>query len=365
MSKVANFLRTGPSSALLIEGWHWWLDEIRAMVPPAIGRLLADPADWLVFDVCENSLILGKMGSGGYQRLDSIDLLEAEVPVKPLVVSSQLRKPGLSLERLAIAVTANQILLRELDLPLAAPRHLRALVLHELDRCQPLPPSQIYFDCRIVDRDLSRHRMRVELAVIKRPGVDRLVAILAGWGLVPQIVGLRDQAAWTFNFLREQKRSRRQRLSSTGLLAILALFLSVGAVKSILDRHELYAQNLQATVQAAKGSAEQIEVNRHQADEIADRVGFLAERRRSGPVGPWIEALTHALPDGTWAADIERHGQSLRIRGYSKAASALIGLLDASPWFTNARFTAPLVPAGTPGVERFDLTLDLRAGGAE
>lgn len=365
MNKVANFLRTGASSALLIEGWHWWLDEMREMMPPAISRILTAPADWLVFDVCENSLILGKVGAGGYQRLDSIDLLEAELPVKPLVVSSHLRTAGLSVERLAIALAPNQALLRVLDLPLTTPRHLRALVLHELDRCQPLPPSQIYFDCRIIHRDPVRHRMRVELAVVKRAGVERLIEILAVWGLAPQIVGLRDQTAWPFNFMREQKRPPRLRLSSTGLLVVLSLLLAVGTVKSIFDRHNAYARNLQTAVQIAKGSAEQIETMRHQADEIADRVGFFAERRRSGPAGAWIEALTHALPDGTWVIDIERHGQSVRLRGYSKAASALIGLLDASPWFANARFTAPLTPAASPGIERFDLTLDLHTGEAE
>lgn len=362
MSKVADLLRTGTTGALLIDGWHWWLDELRGMVPPGASRLLATQSSWLVLDLSENSLIVGQLAGGNYQRLDSIDLLEAELPAKPAIIAACLQKSGMSIDRVAVALSPKQVLLRQLDLPLTAPRHLRALVRHELDRCQPLPTDQIHFDCRILSRDPARHRMRVELAIVKRAPVDRMTIILAGWGLAPQIVGLRDSAAWPFNFLRERKKTRRLRLSLTGCLVVVSLGLSLGALKAVFDRHETYAETLHTAVSTAKLAAGEVEAKRHQTDELADRLGFMAERRENGPAGPWIEALTKALPDGTWAVDVERHGQSLRLRGYSKDASALIGLLDASSWFGNAHFTAPLTPAGTPGTERFDLTLDLRAG---
>lgn len=362
MSKVADLLRTGTSGALLIDGWRWWLDELRGMVPPGLSRVLATQSNWLVLDLSENSLIVGQLLGGNYQRVDSIDLLEAELPAKPAVIAACLQKSGMSIDRIAVALSPKQVLLRQLDLPLTAPRHLRALVRHELDRCQPLPTDQIYFDCRILSRDPSLHRMRVELAIVKRALVDRMTTILAGWGLAPQIVGLRDSSAWPFNFLRDQRKSRRLRLSLTGCLLILSLGLSLGALKTVFDRHDARAEALRVAVAAAKAAAGEVEAKRHQADGIADRLRFMAERYDNGPAGPWVEALTRALPDGTWVVDVERHGQSLRLRGYSKEASALIGQLDASPWFGNAHFTAPLTPGGLPGAERFDLTLDLRGG---
>jgi general secretion pathway protein L len=186
---------------------------------------------------------------------------------------------------------------------------------------------------------------------------------LAGWGLAPRVVGLRDAGAWPVNFLRERKQPRRLRLSLSGSLLILVFLLAGLALKAGFDRHDAYAYNLRAEAAAAKTAAADVEAKRHQADEIADRLGFIAAARRNGLAGPWLEALTRALPDGTWVVDIERHGQSVRLRGYSKDASALIGLVDASSRFANARFTAPLTPAGAPGTERFDLTLDLRPGG--
>lgn len=362
MAKVVDLLKTGTTVTLLIDGWNWWLDEIRAMIPPTLTRLFVSQPDWLVLDVSENSLIVGQIVMGAYRRFDSVDLLEANLPSRPSLISSSFQKPGMSEDRVAVTLAPRQVLIRELDLPLTAPRHLRALVQHELERSQPLPTDQIYFDCRIIRRDSAKHRMRVEIAVVKKTPVDRVRALLAGWGLTPRIIGLRDGAAWPVNFLRDQKNPVRLRLSVRGALAILAVTLSMAMVKVGFDRHDAYAEALRTAVASAKAAATEVEASRHQADAIADRLSFLTTVRRNGPAGPWLDALAQALPDGTWVVDVERHGQSLHLRGYSKNASGLIALLDASSWFANARFTAPLVPGQTPGLERFNLMLDLRAG---
>jgi len=362
VAKVADFLKVGATSTLLIDGWNWWVDEMRELVPPGLARMLASDPDWLVLDVSENSLIVGQVVARNYQRIESIDVLEAGLPARPSLISAALRKPGMSADRLAVALAPNQVLIRRLDLPLTAPRNLHALVRHELERCQPLPTDQIYFDCRIVSRDTSKHRMGVELAIVKKTPVDRAVAMLAGWGIVPRIVGLRDQGGWPVNFFRDSRKHRRMRISPSGLLLILAVALSGFAVKAEFDRHDAYAEKLQAAAAVAKAAANDVEAKHGQANEIADRLKFISGVLRNGPPGPWLEAVTHALPDGTWVVDVERHGQSVRLRGYSKDASALIGLLDASPSLSNARFTAPLTPGGSPGTERFDLTLDLRLG---
>lgn len=361
MSKVANLLRTGTPSTLLTEGWRWWLEEMRGMMPSVLAKVFEPQSDWLVFDLSGNSLNIGQLAAQAYQRLGSIDLLEAELPARPALISSCLKGPRISADRIAVALAPKQILRRQLVLPLTAPRHLRALVRHELERCQPLPTDQIYFDCRIVDRDPLRHRMTVELAVAKKAPVDQMTSILAGWGLVPRIVGLCETMAWPFNFLWQQGKPKRPRLSLTTGLLILLTMLSFLTVKAVFDRHDTYAEHLEKAVATAKVAAEQIEASRHQADEIAERLAFLSDQRAHGQAGPWLEALTQALPDGTWVVDVESHGKSLRIRGFSKAASGLIALLDASPWFANARFAAPLTPGGTLAAERFDLTIDLRS----
>jgi len=360
VSKVANLLRTGTPSTLLSEGWHWWLEEMRGMMPAALAKVFAARSDWLVLELSGDSLIVGQLTAQAYQRLGSVDLLEAGLPARPAFISSCLKSPRISADRIAVALTPKQVLRRQLELPLTAPRHLRALVRHELDRCQPLPADQIYYDCRIVERDPRRHRMTVELAVAKKAPVDQMASILAGWGLAPRMAGLREAGIWPFNFLWQRGKAKRSRLSPTGALAVLAVVLSLLTLKAVFDRHEAYADRLTQAVAAARGTAEQVETSRRQADEIADRLAFLAEQRAQGQVGPWLEALTHALPDGTWVVDVERHGKSLRIKGYSTAAGALTELLDAVPGFANARFTAPLTPGGTPGTERFDLTLELR-----
>ncbi|WP_189052612.1 PilN domain-containing protein [Aliidongia dinghuensis] len=361
---MAELLRTGLSSTLLSDAWHWWLDELRGLVPPTVAQKLSVQPSWLVLDLSDNSLTFGEIVGGRYQRNDAIDLLEATLPARPAAITASLRKSSMSPDRLAVTLAPRQVLRRTLDLPLTAPRHLRALVQHELERCQPLPTDQIHFDCRIVSRDPARHRMRVELAIAKRSTIDQVSGMLAGWGLTPRKIGLRDSGTWSFDFLKGETRPRSLRPTATASLAVLCLALSLGVVKVTFDRHEAYANTLYAAVLEAKAAAEHVEATRRQADALADRLTFLATERAAGQSGPWLEALSALLPDGTWVVDVERHGASLRLRGYSRNASALVGLLDASPRFANARFTAPLTPAAVAGVERFDLTVELRPGGA-
>jgi hypothetical protein len=50
----------------------------------------------------------------------------------------------------------------------------------------------------------------------------------------------------------------------------------------------------------------------------------------------------------------------VRIRGLSNSAAALIALFDTSPMFADAQFRAPLMQGPRAGLERFDMSFQLR-----
>jgi hypothetical protein len=77
-----------------------------------------------------------------------------------------------------------------------------------------------------------------------------------------------------------------------------------------------------------------------------------------------VEQLQHriekatTLPDGSWLTEFSMSGNRIRIGGYSRAASDLIGVFDRSGRFINAQFAAPVTQGPSPGIERFDLTFE-------
>jgi Tfp pilus assembly protein PilN len=73
-----------------------------------------------------------------------------------------------------------------------------------------------------------------------------------------------------------------------------------------------------------------------------------------------LSELAQTLPDGSWIYSFQLNGREARIDGFSSSASALIGLFDKSPLFANAQFRAPLTQAQQPGLERFDLSVEIK-----
>jgi general secretion pathway protein L len=61
------------------------------------------------------------------------------------------------------------------------------------------------------------------------------------------------------------------------------------------------------------------------------------------------------LPDNTWLIRIRYYNGELQAFGNSPSASALVGVLEASPLFAEAQFKAPVTRDPRLGVERFHI----------
>jgi len=65
------------------------------------------------------------------------------------------------------------------------------------------------------------------------------------------------------------------------------------------------------------------------------------------------------LGDDTWIFEFRLNNGEASISGSSTAASSLLAALDASPLFSDARFSAALMQGDEPGEERFSIAVDV------
>ena len=93
---------------------------------------------------------------------------------------------------------------------------------------------------------------------------------------------------------------------------------------------------------------------------MAEASQFLIEKKASDIlVVEVVDQVSRILPDHTWIARLDLTGTELQIQGQSAAASSLIGLIESSAWFENARFRSPVVQITGTDYARFHLSANV------
>ncbi len=78
-----------------------------------------------------------------------------------------------------------------------------------------------------------------------------------------------------------------------------------------------------------------------------------------------LDDMTRIIPDDTWVNRVDFSDGEIQLQGQSGAAAGLIGLIEASPTFHNARFRSPVTQIARTSQERFHLSADTVQGPAE
>jgi len=73
-----------------------------------------------------------------------------------------------------------------------------------------------------------------------------------------------------------------------------------------------------------------------------------------------LDAFTRLLPDDTWVSQLNLVDGAIELQGTTASASALVGLLEASPVVAKVRFRTPITADPVTKLERFELAVELR-----
>lgn len=346
---------------------HWgrqMLAAWRSLLPASVRPLLQGEKGRLLFDRDGNLLRIAVESPEQEQLLGQVPLDD------PALVADLGRRIADSPAPAWLMLPPSAVLRRTLALPAAAEARLREVLVHEIDRQTPFPADQVCFEGRVIGRDAASQGVKVELLVLPRARLDQELQALGplAAGLAGADVRGEDGRALGVNLLLPAHRSRGSDPSSRlnlGLLgvAVVALLLALGLVR--FNRADALA-TLRADVEAANLQVRDVRLARNQLVAKVEAANFLAGRRAASPTMLEIlDDLTRRIPDDTSVDKLSVENGRIVMIGQSRAAPALVGLLQASPLLVEPALTGAVQADPRTGRDRFTLTAGVVGSQAE
>jgi general secretion pathway protein L len=341
---------------------HWWGSELKACVPGS-GRATGSAASRVVLVRMQSDHVLFDYRTAkGHHALGrvALDQLGSHAGRRELAkMKAKARTWG---TKVALCLEPDHILQVRTCLPLATEENLREVIGLEMERLTTFREDEVFYAHRVTEVDRAEKRIGVVITVAPRVAVESALEMLRGCGIKVQIVTV-DAENRAIDLTQNLVESPAVKVAAHGAIrlvgALTAIALCLGAALVYLEfrqQAELIAayEEQVAQTRAAAADAEQL---REQLVNLIDRSSYVAQRKIRQPLlNEVMNETTRTLPDNTWVAQLQLRGDQLTITGYSAAASNLIEALEASPMFSQVKFTSPITPDPKLGVERFMLS---------
>ncbi|WP_445370617.1 PilN domain-containing protein [Methylomonas sp. HW2-6] len=346
--------------------WQWWSGELAALLPTGLKRLLSDRSGVAIFSpdhsnfridfhretASENTVIwqLDSNAADAYRNLKNLN-------------------PELDKAECLLRLNPGQALQKRLFLPAAAQENLQQVVGFELDRYTPFSTEQVYFAANVLGKT-EFGQIEVLLVLTPKPLLDDCLARLQALGVQPAAVDFSPATTVypanvpRYTLLPEQYRPRPNNWVRTvhwSLNALLLLLLVAALAWPVWQEGEA-VDTLKRQLKTLEKETTLIEAQQSEIDALREQTQRLIGIKSDSPsLVAVLNELSVLLKDDTWLTHYQYAEKRLQIQGQSPAASSLIGVLEASPYFSNVSFVSPLTQDKATGRERFQISMDVAA----
>ena len=265
-----------------------------------------------------------------------------------------------------LLLPSSQVLRRVLPLPAAAEPRLREVLGFELDRQTPFSPDQVTYQGRVLARDPATQQLQVELWVLPRARLDAEVQALGA--LAESLSGIDvvepDGRRHGLNLLPTSGQLRRMEPAArlNAALGAIAVVCLLAAMALTLHNRSERLEQFRRDVATANDAARQARLLRNQLETSAAAANFLATHRAERPTMLEVLAeLTRLIPDDTSLDKLAINEGKLVVVGQSRAAPALVALLQESPLLRDPALSGAVQADPRTGRDRFTLTAQVGA----
>lgn len=346
--------------------WQWWSGELAFLLPPSLKRLLSDRSGVVIFSPDEHGfrIVFHRESGPGQTASWQLDANAADA-------YRQLKNANPELEKADCLLRLNpgQALQRRLFLPAAAQENLQQVVGFELDRYTPFNAEQVYFAASVLGKT-EFGQIEVLLVLTPKTLLDDYLARLQALGVQPAAVDfsqaptIHPASAPRYTLLPEQFRPRPNtwvRAIHWSLNIILFLLLAAVLVWPVWQEGEA-VDALKRQLKTLEKETTLIEAQQSEIDALREQTQRLIGIKSDAPsLVAVLNELSILLKDDTWLTHFQYAEKRLQIQGQSPAASSLIGVLEASRYFSNVSFVSPLTQDKATGRERFQISMDVAA----
>jgi general secretion pathway protein L len=350
---------------------HWWISELVSLLPPRLRQLPRFGIERLILQIEDPELVVSEC-KGGVAREVGRYRFETSAPGETAVAAAPIGSLSPGSSEVVLRLSALQALCKTLILPQAAEENLREVLEFEMDRQTPFTAAEVYHDFHIAERIAAKQQLHVKLVVVPRQTLDTVLDRVARFGVRPDVVDVLEAGTTTslcadpeVNLLPFGRRSRKPRWGRWLNLALAALagLLLLTAVFAPLVKQRTVVAGLRTSVDEARREAEAVAELDKQINRFVEEAQFLIQSRRQSPSAVVVlNELTRVIPDDTWISTFELKGSTLEITGQSPSASTILGLVEASSLFQDARFLSAVTKDPTTGKERFELSAKVTSG---
>lgn len=346
---------------------RWWRRELDFLVPEKLRQLVSEKQGFIVVRPEGGKLVLTYrpgISNSGWRELAKLERGEAGIEQYQALLTKDEK---LAKAEPILRLTANEAIQKELTLPAAAKENLQQVVAYELDRYTPFKADQVYFAVQPVEGEHEPGQIRVMLVLTPKEVLDALYQDLNAMGMSPLFVDFEgwpndlEQRYDSYNLLPEPLRSKTSntpKLIYGGLAAaaVLLLFATMALPVWFESRTVVL---LQRKIDAIEKEAKHVKAQQLDIDAIVEETRKLIAKKNSAPMMlDMLNTLSQLLKDNTWVSYLQYADGHLQIQGESPAASTLLGTLEDSDRFNNARFISPVMLDKISGLERFQITVD-------
>ena len=359
-------LRTRLAKTPLPGFFAWWGRELLACLPERWRGLIGQRSESLLLDLRGDEIIVWR------ERADSAReyaRIRRDLPVEAQNAEFKRLRDAIDdpMVRTVFCIPSERVLTRVLSLPAAAEENLRQVLAFEMDRQTPFKADQVYFDSRVLGRDVSGRNSQVELVLIPRAQLDQeLGALPSGAADLDGVDSWRGEPGagrHHTNLLPPEKRARRRDMRlplNLGLAALVLIFIIVNMNESLANRATAL-EAMRAEVDKSAADAKQVAALRKTLADSISGANFLTDRKRKGPLTVGLlNDLTARIPHDTYLERLQIENKQVQLQGQAQEASKLIALLAASPCLSNPGFQGQVQPDPRSSKDRFQINAELK-----
>ena len=353
----------------------WWAGELKTLMPRTVNQWFADDPVRVVLRVGEQltqviihsdekTEILGEYSSdedANEQFLSLAELIKQKVPEQATV---------------EMELPEDHLLRHQVLLPQTVEPTLSDVLRFEIDRLTPFNDDQIGYTWRVVQRIPEQDKLKVELIVVRRDYLTKLIAQASVLGLkvnaaypvgargeeegkhanskldarllgnmLPQALLPESEALWN---------RRNKRLLSLALLLSSAIIIyPISMQCTLIEQLEIDIKTISHTAHVA-GEKRRLLVAYLDGHELV-----VGKKNNSPAKIEIIKKLTEYLPDNTWVSRLVIDDESVLLKGESLKSSGLIETLDHVEFFENVEFVSPVIRNASTNLERYEIRLML------
>jgi len=333
-----------------------WIAAVGGAVESLIGRYAPRPR--IVLGGESTGVLTARLQSvrKGYQLSDISFRISDGRPNPSLPADWQAAFRG---SRVETDLAPAHVLFRPLDFPKQAADFLDGMIRTQIDRLTPWSAEEAAFGWS-PPSPFGQERIELTLAATSKQEIEPFVQFASNLGaqsltaFAAPPAGSGTQAK--IKVLDQHLRSAAHRgLDTPRTLRVVLLSATAAAAISLLagayfgDSFDTEQQQLMQRISQRRAAL-------RLGPDGGSAFGLLAKRKQTSPSTVVVlEALSKALPDGTYVTELRIDGDKVQVVGMTQDAPSLIRLIEKSPQFARATFFAPTTRAQNAPGEQFHI----------